>query len=58
MALDPERSTLGGRLQRSARVGAGLAGAGLTYGVNSLFGGDEADVRNARALKAALGGLG
>jgi predicted unusual protein kinase regulating ubiquinone biosynthesis (AarF/ABC1/UbiB family) len=56
-SLDPERDRLAGRLSRSARVGAGLAGAGLTYGVNSLFGGDEADIRNARALKAALGGL-
>lgn len=57
MPLDPERSTFSGRLSRSARVGAGLAGAGLTYGVNRVFGGDEADLKNARALKAALGGL-
>jgi predicted unusual protein kinase regulating ubiquinone biosynthesis (AarF/ABC1/UbiB family) len=57
MTLDPERDRLSGRLSRSARVGAGLAGAGMSYGVNRLFGGDEADARNARALKAALGGL-
>ncbi|MBW3616591.1 MAG: AarF/ABC1/UbiB kinase family protein [Proteobacteria bacterium] len=57
MTLDPERDRLSGRLTRSARVGAGLAGAGVSYGVNRLFGGDEADARNARALKAALGGL-
>jgi len=57
MSQDPERSTFGGRLQRRAKVGAGLAGAGLTYGVNRVFGGDEADLKNARALKAALGGL-
>ena len=34
-----------------------MAGAGAAYGSNRLFGGDAADVRNARALKAALGGL-
>ncbi len=54
---DPERNRLSGRVRRFAQVGAGLAGAGAAYGGNRLFGGDTADVRNARALKAALGGL-
>src|SRR5579875_367215 len=54
---DPERNRFAGRAARFARVGAGLAGAGAAYGANRLFGGDDADARNARALKAALGGL-
>ena len=54
---DPERNRLTGRVRRFAQVGAGLAGAGASYGANRLFGGDAADVRNAKALKAALGGL-
>jgi predicted unusual protein kinase regulating ubiquinone biosynthesis (AarF/ABC1/UbiB family) len=54
---DPERDRLSERVQRFARVGAGLAGAGAQLSVNRLFGGDEAADRNARALKAALGGL-
>ena len=56
-SFDPERNRLTGRVRRFAQVGAGLAGAGAAYGANRLFGGDEADVRNARALKAALGGM-
>jgi len=56
-APDPERNRLTGRVQRFAKVGAGLAGAGAAYGANRLFGGDETEVRNARALKAALGQL-
>ena len=56
-AKDPERDRLTGRLQRTAKVGAGLAGAGVTYGVNRLFAGDDADARNAKAIKAALGGM-
>src|SRR5688572_18505978 len=52
---DPERDRLSGRLQRAAKVGTGLAGAGVSYGVNRLFAGDGADARNARAVKAALG---
>ena len=44
-------------MSRFARVGAGLSGAAVSYGANSLFGGDSADARNAKALKAALGGL-
>jgi predicted unusual protein kinase regulating ubiquinone biosynthesis (AarF/ABC1/UbiB family) len=56
-APDPERNRLSGRVRRFARVGAGLAGAGAIYGANRLFGGDEAEARNARALKAALGQL-
>jgi predicted unusual protein kinase regulating ubiquinone biosynthesis (AarF/ABC1/UbiB family) len=38
-------------------VGAGLAGAGLGYGVNRLIGGDEADARNARLFKQTLGNM-
>ena len=55
--VDPERNRLSGRVRRFGQVGARLAGAGAAYGANRLFGGDEADVRNAKALKAALGGL-
>src|SRR6201996_4632978 len=54
---DPERDRLSGRVRRFAQVGAGLAGAGAAYGANRLFAGDDADARNAKALKAALGGL-
>ena len=57
MPLDPERDRLSGRLGRTARVGAGLAGAGVGYGVNRLFAGDDADARNARLLKQALGNM-
>ena len=55
--LDPERDRLSERVRRFAQVGAGLAGAGASYGANRLFGGDDADARNARALKMALGQL-
>jgi predicted unusual protein kinase regulating ubiquinone biosynthesis (AarF/ABC1/UbiB family) len=44
-------------MSRFAKVGAGLSGAAVSYGANSLFGGDSADARNAKALRAALGGL-
>lgn len=54
---DPERDRLTGRVRRFAQVGAGLAGAGAQLSANRLFGGDDADARNARALKAALGNL-
>ena len=54
---DPERDRLSGRVRRFAQVGAGLAGAGAQLSANSLFGGSDADARNARALKAALGQL-
>ncbi|MEJ2816213.1 AarF/UbiB family protein [Caulobacter sp. CCG-8] len=54
---DPERNRLAGRVSRFAKVGAGLSGAAVSYGANSLFGGEGADARNAKALKAALGGL-
>ncbi|HEX8568480.1 MAG TPA: AarF/UbiB family protein [Caulobacteraceae bacterium] len=57
MALDPERDRLSGRIGRTARVGAGLAGAGVSYGVNRLFAGDDADARNARLIKQALGNM-
>ncbi|MEO8813243.1 MAG: AarF/UbiB family protein [Caulobacteraceae bacterium] len=54
---DPERDRLGGRVARFARVGAGLSGAAATFGANALFGGGEADARNARALRETLGRL-
>jgi predicted unusual protein kinase regulating ubiquinone biosynthesis (AarF/ABC1/UbiB family) len=57
MAEDRERDRFTGRLQRSVRVGAGLAGAGVSYGANRLFAGDDADARNARLIKEALGQL-
>jgi predicted unusual protein kinase regulating ubiquinone biosynthesis (AarF/ABC1/UbiB family) len=54
---DPERNRLTGRVARFARVGAELAGAGAAISATRLFGGDEADARNARTLKLALGNL-
>jgi len=54
---DPERDRLTGRVRRFAQVGVGLAGAGAQLSANRLFGGEDADGRNARALKAALGNL-
>ncbi len=54
---DPERNRFSGRVMRFANVGVGLAGAGAAMTANSLFGGDEADAKNARALKLALGQL-
>ena len=52
---DPERNRLSGRLARTAKVGANLSGAGISFAANSLFGGDQGDERIARALAAALG---
>ena len=52
---DPERNRLSGRIARSARVGANLSGAGISFAANSLFGGDQSDERIAKALAAALG---
>ena len=57
MERDPERDRLSGRLSRFARVGAGLGGAAATFGANAMFGGGDADARNARALKETLGQL-
>ena len=54
---DPERDRLSGRIGRFARVGAGLTAAGAGIGANLLFRGDEAEARNARLLKDALGRL-
>ena len=54
---DPERDRLSSRLSRFARVGAGLGAAGVGFGANRLFGGDEVDARNARLIKEALGRL-
>src|SRR3954463_869813 len=55
--IDPERDRLSGRMRRMAQVGASAVGAGAAFGANRLFGGDETAARNAKALKAALGGL-
>ncbi|MDJ0921766.1 MAG: AarF/UbiB family protein [Henriciella sp.] len=52
---DPERNRLSARLGRSAKVGANLSGAGLSFAANSLFGGDKGDERIAKSLAAALG---
>ncbi|MEZ5953257.1 MAG: AarF/UbiB family protein [Hyphomonas sp.] len=52
---DPERNRLTGRLARTAKVGANLSGAGLTFAAQSLFGGEQGDEKIARALAAALG---
>ena len=52
---DPERNRLSGRIARTARVGANLSGAGLSFAANSLFGGSQGDERIARALAEALG---
>ena len=52
---DPERNRLAGRIARTAKVGANLSGAGLTFAAQSLFGGDKGDERIARAMAAALG---
>jgi predicted unusual protein kinase regulating ubiquinone biosynthesis (AarF/ABC1/UbiB family) len=54
---DPERDRLSGRLARFARVGAGLSGAAASFGANAMFSGADAEARNARALRAALGRL-
>ena len=55
--LDPERDRLSGRVRRFAQVGAGVGRAGVAFGANRLFAGGDADARNARAIKEALGGL-
>jgi predicted unusual protein kinase regulating ubiquinone biosynthesis (AarF/ABC1/UbiB family) len=57
LAKDPERDRATGRLGRFAKVGIGLSGAAAAYGTNLMFGGDQADQRNAKALRAALGQL-
>lgn len=57
MPLDPERDRLSGRMARFAKVGAGLGGAAATFGANAMFGGGDAEARNARALKETLGQL-
>ena len=54
-SADPERNRLTGRLTRTAKVGANLSGAGLTFAAQSLFGGDQGDEKIAKALAAALG---
>jgi len=57
MARDPERDRLTGRVARFAKVGVGLGGAAATFGANALFAGGDAQARNAKALKEALGRL-
>jgi predicted unusual protein kinase regulating ubiquinone biosynthesis (AarF/ABC1/UbiB family) len=54
---DPERDRFSGRVARLARVGAGLSGAAASFGANALLAGGDAEARNARALKEALGRL-
>ncbi|MEO8927133.1 MAG: AarF/UbiB family protein [Caulobacteraceae bacterium] len=56
-AKDAERDRLSGRVARFAKVGAGLSGAVASFGANALFGAGDAEARNARALKEALGRL-
>jgi predicted unusual protein kinase regulating ubiquinone biosynthesis (AarF/ABC1/UbiB family) len=55
--VDPERNRFTRRLGRAARVGANMAGAGAAFGANRLLGGEDRNARNAKVLKAALGGL-
>ena len=52
---DPERNRFSARLMRTAQVGGNLSGAGLSFAANRLFGGDDSQNRNAKALAAALG---
>lgn len=54
---DREANRLGRRLQRYAKVGAGVGGFAARAAGAQLFGGDQADARLARELKMALGGL-
>jgi predicted unusual protein kinase regulating ubiquinone biosynthesis (AarF/ABC1/UbiB family) len=54
---DPERDRLSGRVVRLAKVGAGLSGAAASFGANALFSSGDAEARNARALREALGRL-
>nr|MDQ2861060.1 AarF/UbiB family protein [Pseudomonadota bacterium] len=54
---DLERDRLSGRVARFAKVGAGLSGAVASFGANALFGAGDAEARNARALREALGRL-
>jgi predicted unusual protein kinase regulating ubiquinone biosynthesis (AarF/ABC1/UbiB family) len=54
---DPERDRFAGRALRLARVGAGLSGAAATFGANALLSPGDAEARNARALREALGKL-
>jgi predicted unusual protein kinase regulating ubiquinone biosynthesis (AarF/ABC1/UbiB family) len=54
---DPERNRFTRRIGRAAQVGVNMAGAGAAFGANRLFAGEDQNARNAKALKAALGGL-
>ena len=57
MSADPERDRFLGRARRFAQVGAGLSGAAVSVGASRLLGGEDADLRTARALKETLGRL-
>jgi predicted unusual protein kinase regulating ubiquinone biosynthesis (AarF/ABC1/UbiB family) len=57
LSQDPERDRLAGRVARLAKVGVGLSGAAASFGANALFSPGDAEARNARALKEALGRL-
>lgn len=52
-----EGDSILGRTARVARVGAGLSSAATQFGFNRLFAGDAADVKSAKALAEALGGI-
>lgn len=54
---DPEASRFGRRVQRYARVGAGVGGMAAKAAGRRLWGGDHDQGKDARELKAALGGL-
>jgi predicted unusual protein kinase regulating ubiquinone biosynthesis (AarF/ABC1/UbiB family) len=54
---DDERSTLGGRLTRMARVGAGLSGLAIKYAGGRVSGQGTPPEELARDLKLALGSL-
>ncbi|MEM6851691.1 MAG: AarF/ABC1/UbiB kinase family protein, partial [Pseudomonadota bacterium] len=54
---DSERSTLGGRLRRYARVGAGMSAVAARAAGSRLIGLEGVSERDARDLTAALGGL-
>jgi len=54
---DREKNRLSARVARYAKVGASVGGVAAKVVGQRLVGGDDAADRNARALKAALGGL-
>lgn len=54
---DKEGNNLGRRVQRYAKVGAGMGGVAARVAGNRLLGREMDDSKTARDLKAALGGL-